>query len=85
MEEAQVLLGREAIRIYVKYFTKNSEYEINVTAKEKKELEEKLRAPDAKTFDAVQNEIFGLMAMVISLVLLYTLSLSPYSHSQLVY
>ena len=44
----------EVLRIYLTYFKSDSLYEINITAKEIHDLEERLKKPDPNVFNTVQ-------------------------------
>mmetsp|Transcript_3886 Transcript_3886/g.5434 ORF Transcript_3886/g.5434 Transcript_3886/m.5434 type:complete len:978 (+) Transcript_3886:56-2989(+) len=59
----QDALAEEALRIYLKYFKKDSPYELNINMKIRSALEIRLKDPNPFIFDEAQSAIISLMAM----------------------
>jgi hypothetical protein len=58
------LVNQNALRIYLTYFKGSSDKELNITAKERLEIEENLKKPSQSSFDSIQTGIFNLMIQV---------------------
>jgi len=50
--------SRRAKDMYIKYFTADSKYELNVDAAIKRETNERIQNPDASTFDSAQKAVW---------------------------
>jgi hypothetical protein len=57
-------LKATAQTLYNKYIEEESPFELNITRQDRQKLQSQLLAPSRSSFDAVQQQIFGLMATV---------------------